>query len=197
MAENSLFAVLLRSPWWVSVGVAAAIVALSRAVLPEAYVPFGALGALPIVVIGVMSALRQWRAPNPVQIEQTLQRLATLGRREVGAAVEAGLRRDGYAVLALDGQGAADIEAVKGGRTVLVAFRRWKAASIGLEPLRALDAAVRARGDDDGPVDGWMLGLGSASDAARAYAAQHRLRLVQGTDLARLVGPSSGTHAKV
>ncbi|MEO7150691.1 MAG: restriction endonuclease [Burkholderiaceae bacterium] len=195
MAENSLFAVLLRSPWWISVAVALAMLALARALLPPAYVPFGALGALPIAVIAVMSALRQWRAPNPVQIELTLQRVATLGRRELVAAIEVGLRRDGYAVLALDGQGAADLEAVKAGRTVLVACRRWKAASIGVEPLRALDAAVQARGDD-APVEGWMLGLGAASDAARAYAGEHRLRLVQGAELARLIGPPSGAHSK-
>ncbi len=190
MAENSLFAILLRSPWWVSAAVALALVALSRALLPSEYVVFGALGALPVGVIAVMAALRQWRAPSPARVEQTLQRLATLGWRELAAAVEAGLRREGYSVQAASGGGAVDLEAVKGGRTVLLACRRWKAAGIGVEPLRALSAAVRARGDD-GPVEGWMLGLGAPSEAASAYAREHRLRLVQGAELARLVGHSS------
>ena len=34
MAENSLFAVLLRSPWWVSFLVAAGVFALMRYFLP-------------------------------------------------------------------------------------------------------------------------------------------------------------------
>ena len=81
MAENSLFAILLRSPWWVSVAVALAILALARALLPPAYVPFGAMGAVPMLVIGAMAALRQWRTPSPAQVEQTLQ--AQIGRAHV------------------------------------------------------------------------------------------------------------------
>ena len=183
MAENSLFAVLLRSPWWVSVAAAAAIVAVARAALPEAYVPYGAMGALPLVVIGAVSALRQWRAPNPAQVEQALQALGGLGWRELAAGVEAGLRRDGYTVRSLRA-GSADFEAVKAGRTVLVSARRWKAASVGVEPLRSLHAAMLEA--DAG--EGWYLGLGVPTKAALRFARENRLRLVQGAELARLAG---------
>ena len=190
MAQNSLFAVLLRSPWWVSVAVALAILALARALLPPAYVPFGAMGALPMVVIAVLAALRQWRQPSPLQVEQGLQALAAMGWRDAAAAIEAGLRRDGYAVRAVGAAAAAgaDFEAEKAGRIVLVACKRWKAASIGVEPLRALATAVQTRSADGEPVVGWYLGLGVPSAAARDYAAAQRLRLVQGADLARLAG---------
>ena len=183
MAENSLFAVLLRSPWWVSVCVAVGIAALSRALLPPAYVLYGALGAFPLLVIAVLAARRQWRQPSATQVEQTLQRLAAMGWKEVAAAVEAGLRRDGYAPTPLAGPGA-DFTADRAGRTLLVSCKRWKAASVGVEPLRALNAAVKAA--DAG--EGWYLALGSASEAALQFAREHRLKLVQGADLVRLVG---------
>ena len=47
MAERSLFAILLRSPWWISLAVAGAFVAAARALLPAEYFVVGALGAMP------------------------------------------------------------------------------------------------------------------------------------------------------
>ena len=63
MAPNSGFAILLRSPWWVSFAIAAAIVLVCGALLPRDIAPFAAMGALPIAVIGCIAAWRQWRAP--------------------------------------------------------------------------------------------------------------------------------------
>ena len=45
MAENSLFAILLRSPWWISLAIVAVISLLSVALLPKAYVGFGVMGS--------------------------------------------------------------------------------------------------------------------------------------------------------
>ncbi len=187
MAEKSLFAILLRSPWWVSVAAAAAIVALARALLPPDYVPFGAMGAFPLLVIGAIAAARQWRSPSPAAVEQTLQRLAAMGWREFGAAVEAGLRRDGHSVRAVAEPGF-DFEATRAGRTLLVAGKRWKASAVGVEPLRALQAQVESRIRSEGAAEGWYLAIGTPSEAAIGFARTHRLRLVQGAELARLAG---------
>lgn len=191
MAENSLFAILLRSPWWVSLLVAGGIAALSRALLPAEYVVFGVLGAFPIVVIGALSAARQWRAPRPAQVERTLHTLQAMDWRALSAAIEAGLRRDGF-TLQTPAPAGADFEAEKAGRTVLVSARRWKAAGIGVEPLRALQAAVEARQASEG----LYVGLGVPSESAVGYARAHRLRIVQGADLARLVGDLSPGPSK-
>ena len=56
MAKNSLFAILLRSPWWISFAIAAAIILVCGAFLPREIAPFAALGALPINVSGGMAA---------------------------------------------------------------------------------------------------------------------------------------------
>jgi len=42
MAQNSLFAVLLRSPWWISFLVALVLVAATQALLPAQYKNSGA-----------------------------------------------------------------------------------------------------------------------------------------------------------
>ncbi|MBN8509743.1 MAG: restriction endonuclease, partial [Burkholderiales bacterium] len=66
MAENSLFAILLRSPWWVSLAIAAALALLARLLLPERFVAVGAFGAgFPFVVIAAIAAWRRLRAPSP------------------------------------------------------------------------------------------------------------------------------------
>ena len=186
LAKNSLFAVLLRSPWWVSLCLVAAIAAAAWALLPPAHAPYGVLGASPFLVIAALAARRQWRQPSPTQVEQTLQRLAAMNWQEAAAAVDAGLRRDGYAPTALAGHGA-DFTAERAGRTVLISCKRWKAASIGIEPLRALHTALEAADASEG----WYLAIGSASAAAQRFAGEHRLRLVQGVDLVRLVGSST------
>ena len=62
MAERSLFAILLRAPWWVSLLLVVAIALVSGALLPAAYVLVGVLSAFPFLVIGLIAAWRQWRA---------------------------------------------------------------------------------------------------------------------------------------
>ena len=75
MAEKSLFAILLRSPWWISFAIAVAFGLASKALLPAQYFVFGALGGLPFVVIGVIAAWRQFSAPSTAHVEGTLAQL--------------------------------------------------------------------------------------------------------------------------
>ena len=65
MAENSLFAILLRSSWWVSFLVAGGIVLLSGLLLPAQFIVYGAIVAAPFLVIGFIAAWRQLQALMP------------------------------------------------------------------------------------------------------------------------------------
>ena len=56
MAKNSMFAVLLRSPWWISIGIAVAVGLVAAALLPAQFKGAGALSGLPFAVIGVLAA---------------------------------------------------------------------------------------------------------------------------------------------
>ena len=182
MAPNSLFAVLLRSPWWVSIGIAVVFAAASRALLPDQYWIFGALGAFPLFVVGVVRAVQQWKAPSEAQTEATLATVRGMAWRDFAAQLEVALTRDGYAVTRLN-TGAADFSAIKAGRTTLVAAKRWKAATQGMDALQELHAARQAQ-DASACM---LVALGEVSDNARRFAAAQNLQLVQGAELARLL----------
>lgn len=178
MHENSLFAVLLRSPWWVSLLLTLAIFAGLRLVIPWYYAAFG---SLPIFIIGLVAGWRQLRAPSAASIAETIGLLRTLNWDEFALLLEEGFRRDGYAVERLGGA-QADLELTKAGRKTLVACKRWKAARTGVEPLRELKAAGEAR---EAGECVYVL-AGELSEQARGFAAQNRIRVVEGAELARL-----------
>ena len=148
MAENSLFAVLLRSPWWISIAIAAVVALLAGALLPAQYRLVGAVSALPFVVIGAMAARRQWRLPSAAQVSQTLQAVGQMAWPEFAQRLEVAFQRQGYMVQR-GGTAAVDFELQRQGRRTLVCARRWKSARIGLEPLRALQAAREAEDASD------------------------------------------------
>ena len=71
MAKNSLFAVLLRSPWWISAVIALALGMASFALLPEQFRLVGALSGLPFAVIAALAARQQWRLPSAARVAET------------------------------------------------------------------------------------------------------------------------------
>jgi restriction system protein len=184
MHENSLFAVLLRSPWWISLLVAAATGVASRFVLvkfdmPELYALFV---ALPFLVIGSVAAWKQLRAPSAERVAATLESLRALSWQEISAALEEAFRRDGYAVSRLKQPGA-DLELTRGARVSVVSCKRWKVARTGVEPLRELEATRDAREAHEGI---YVAG-GDITENARAYAAENKIRLLEGAELAELL----------
>ena len=147
MAENSIFAILLRSPWWISFLLVVLFGLVSYALLPPQYVPFGVMGALPFFVIGIMALKRQWGAPSPAKAQAEIARLASLSWRDFSAELESKFIKQGYQVTRLN-NGAADFKLEKAGQTTLVSAKRYKAASHGIEPLQALVAQQEAQGAD-------------------------------------------------
>ena len=180
MAQNSLFAILLRSPWWASLGIAVVLALLMRLLLPAEYAVAGMLGSFPFVVIAAMAAWRQLRAPSAKQLEAALQRLRTLSQPNLLAEAERAWGALGYAVRRHDGPGA-DLVLTRAGREELLSLRRWKAASTGVEPLRELHAACeRAEA-----AAGIFVHGGAPSEKAMDFARQHRLRLMPVAELAQ------------
>ena len=74
----------------------------------------------------------------------------------------------------------------KSGRVTLVSARRWKVARAGVEPLRELEAALRAREAQDCVY----VAAGEVTGNATAYAAQNGIRLLQGAELVELLRAS-------
>lgn len=182
MAENSLFAILLRSSWWVSFLVAAVIVLLSALLLPTPFVVYGAIVGLPFMIIGCIAAWRQLQAPSAAAITAVAERSAALGREEFTTLLAQGFEREGHAVRRIE-ETAADLELMRAGRTVLVACRRWKAGRTGVEPLRELQALREERNAQGASY----VALGEITDTARRFAATHGIVLVEAPELARLL----------
>lgn len=184
MAEKSLFAILLRSPWWISLSIAIVIGGASKALLPPQYVPFGAMGGFPFVIIAVIAGWRQFKAPSTAHVPATLAQIAAMPWREFSAALELALIRDGFEVRRVD-NAAFDFELLKGGRTLLLSGKRWKVVRLGLEPLQALEAAREAR-DAHSCI---CVSAGDVTANAVQFAATHRIRVIQGAELAQLLKP--------
>jgi restriction system protein len=191
MNEDSLFAILLRSSWWISFAIAGAVAAIAVALLPEAYRIFGAMGGLPFLVIGCIAAWKQWEAPSTTRIDNTLAAVRAMSWAEFSSAIEAAYRRQGYAVSAVNGT-AANFEIIKEGRVALVSCKRWKVAHTGVEALSDLHAMKETRNAHECIY----VAAGEVSDNARAFAIKHAIRLVGGPELARLLpGESRGRKA--
>ena len=181
MAPNSLFAVLLRSPWWISIGIAVAFVALAQALLPPDYRGPFSLGAFPFVVIGTIAFWRQIRAPSASEagaIQQAVQRMPWAAFRTL---LQQGYERQGYTVERIDG--AADLLLRQGGSTTLVSARRWKAAHHGEETVNALHAAAQQR-DASRCV---YVALGELSPNARRALKARQVELLDGPGLVTLL----------
>lgn len=182
MSENSLFAILLRKPWWISIIIAAAVSLASSMMFPKAYAIYGISGGLPFLVIGAIAAAKQWRTPSAARVAHTLETVTAMSWRDFADAVEAAYRREGYDVRRLNGA-AADFEISKDGYVSLVSCKRWKAASTGIEPLRELQAAVEACE----ARKSIYIAIGQLTDNARRFAEERKIRVVQGAGLAQLL----------
>ena len=186
MAKNSLFAVLLRSPWWISLAVAGAIAMVSIAVLPDAWRVVGALSGFPFLIIAGLAAWRQRLLPNAARVEATREAVSRMTWPAFSALLEQAFRRDGYTVVRAKGAQSdkgVDFVLDRQGRRMLVGARRWKSAHTPLETLRGLQTAREAV--EDVPADALMIGLGELTDGARTFAAEHRIAVWQAAEIAQ------------
>lgn len=179
MHENSLFAILLRSQWWVSALVAVALTAGLRLFIPDLFAFFA---GLPFTVIAVVVAWKQLRAPSEAKIAETIEVVRAMSWDEFAGALEDSFRRDGYTVNRISGH--ADLELVRGSRTTLVACKRWKAGRTGADPLRDLAALRKARDASDCIY----VATGEITAQARAFARDNNLQVLEGAELVKKIG---------
>jgi restriction system protein len=182
MSENSLFAILLRKPWWISILIAVAVGLAAGSLLPRDFAIYGATSGFPFLVIGVIAAVRQWGSLSSADIGKTIERAVAMPSGEFAKAVAAAYRKQGYDVVPHTGPGA-EFDITKANRTSVVACKRWKAATTGIEPLRELHAAMLACEGREAIY----LTTGQVSDAARRFAQEKQIRIVQSTELAQLL----------
>ena len=182
MSQNSIFAVLLRSPWWMSAGVAVLLSAGGFAALPLEYAAMGVFAAVPFAVISIMAAYKQLRAPSGARVQAVTETVAAMSWADFSRTVEAGFRRDGCEVERLQAPGA-DFALSKDGHVAIVSAKRWKAARNGVEPLRELQAVREKRG----AREAIYIALGDVSDNALQYAKAQGVSLMTAPELTKLL----------
>ena len=180
MSQNSLFAILLRSHWWISLVVALFIVLLARLVVPEAYASYALSFAVPFVVIAAIAAWKQRHVPGEAQVRALVERVSPMGWAEFSALLEDAYRRQGGTVTRVEG--GADLLVERSRRLSVVAARRWKAASHGLPALRELVAERERRGAHEA----LYVALNPLSDKGLLYAREYGVVVVDAAALASL-----------
>lgn len=190
VSENSLFAILLRSSWWISFAAALALLLLVRFFVPEPYLLPASSLALPFLVIGAVVAWKQFKLPGAKRVATTVEAVTAMTWREFSALVNQAYSREGYTVTPLAGP--ADFRLVKTvdlgsmgkkDKTTLVCCKRWKAASHGLEPLRELDRQLEA----ENAHEAFYVALDGVTGKAREFAGKHRIHLIGGLELTILL----------
>lgn len=178
MAKDTLFSLLSRSPWWVSVLAGGLLAAIVYQFFPQVAL----FVALPFLVIAAYAGWRQLRVPDAARAADMLGRLRAMSWENFSAVIAEAFRRDGYDVTEI-AEGAADLELRKNGRVSVASCKRWKVAQTGVGPLRELLEAMRARGADECVY----VAAGGFTANAREFAAAKAIRLLNDAALARLV----------
>jgi len=81
-------------------------------------------------------------------------------------------------------EGAADFELERAGRLSLVAAKRWKASSTGVEPLKELVAVGEARE----AVECVYVLAGEMTQNALGFAKKTKIKWMRGAELVKLAG---------
>jgi len=181
MSDKSLFAVLLRSPWWLSFAIALMLGLAVRLFAPSRYVVPALSICIPFVVVGFIAAWKQLRQPSASKVAATVEAVSAMSWREFAGLLESAFQGDGFTVKRLSGE--ADFRLEKAGRVTLVSGKRWKAANHGVEPLREL---VTQR-DKLEAHEAVYIAIGIVSENARRFARENRLGIVGGAELAALL----------
>ncbi|MFA4914558.1 MAG: restriction endonuclease [Burkholderiaceae bacterium] len=179
---NSIFATLARKPWWISALIAVGIAAFALLALPPVIAPAGVCAAVPFVVIAGISAWKRRKLPSEAAIESTVAAVTRMSWVTFADVLTAAFVRDGSAVEPIADK-RADLVLTRSGRVAVVSARRWKVARTGVEPLKELLAVRQARDAHESIY----VTVGEISDPARAFARQHDIQFMAGSELARLM----------
>lgn len=179
MAEKTtLFHILSRHPWWVTVLVAIVVYALARLV-HEGIAPFL---AIPFALLAIYIAFRQLTGGAPVNVNETLKKVREMSWEEFNSTLTDAYRRDGYTVQPAEGAGY-DFTLTKNGRMTLLQCRRWKSAQVGAGPVRELAVAVQKQEASNGIC----VAANDFSAPAREMAKAEPITLLSGRELAERV----------
>lgn len=179
VAKGSLFAVLLRSPWWYSVLIGLSLIAISLLIMNGQYVILGIFSALPFFGIGGFAGYKQSQLPSRQRVLEIDAQARKMSPAKIAAKIADSYVTARYESTVYKGN-VADLELTRGHRKLLLSSRRFKVGNTGIEPLKQLVAA-----GEQAEATGFLyVALGEISAAARNYANQNNIELIQADRLA-------------
>ena len=178
MAQETLFRILLRQPWWITVLVAVVLFAIARAIFP----PVAPFVALPFAGLAIYIAYRQSRGTAAVNADERLALLRAMSWEEFSELVAAAYTRHGYHVVSAERPGY-DYTLTKGSRVTLLQCRRWRVNQVGIGPVRELARAI----EREEATNGICISAGDFSAPARKLIETEPVMLVSGLELVELL----------
>ncbi len=179
LPQGSLFAVLIRSPWWYSVLIALLVVAISLVLVGGKYLVLGVATAMPFIGIAIYSVYSQSQRPGAKRIEEVEQAVRKMPVSELAKKIAANYEKIKFDVVEFKGD-EAELELERGVHKLLLSCKRFKAAKTGIEPLKKLTAAGEKR-----EMSGYLyVTLGEISANALKYANEHNIELIRAEGLA-------------
>jgi len=179
MAENSLFAVLLRSPWWDSFLIAAFFIAVSVILGGNTYVILGITAALPFIGIGIAAAVRQSKLPSQKRIVEIAELAQTLPAKDIASKISESYINAGFEIAEFK-PNTAELALTRGYRKILLSTKRFKASNTGVGPLKDLVQS----GEEVEATSYVFVALGTVSDAAVEYASENKIEIIRAAKLA-------------
>ncbi|MFK7997057.1 MAG: restriction endonuclease [Granulosicoccus sp.] len=187
MSQSSLFAVLLRSPWWYSVLIGVAVIAMSAVIFDGKYVALGVFTSLPFLGIAGFAGYKQAKQPGKKRILEVAEQARKMPATQIAEKVASSYREARFDSVAFKGS-AAELELSRGHLKLLLCSKRFKAANTGIDPLKQLVAA----GERVEATGYLYVTLGEVSEAARSYASQHNIEIIQATRLTAFFDNKAG-----
>jgi restriction system protein len=198
--NESFLDLLLKSPWWISVGLSILSYTGLTYVLPQtashnlvlksfaegmpAIAPFV---SLVLLVPAAVSLVNSWRKRKLFDGQRDLQTIRSLSWREFEELVGEAYRRLGYAVKENSGpgpDGGVDLTLRKAGELVLVQCKQWRTMKVGVKTIRELYGVMTAKHASSGTA----ITSGTFTHEARLFAINKPIELVDGRGLSVLVG---------
>lgn len=175
-SNDSIFAILMRSPWWAAAGIATVIAVIAWAVSPPKYGIYASMASLPFWVVAAMAGFRQMRLPSETHVQTKLQAIRALSWKDFSAGIEQALQNDGFVVSQLKDGAGADYLLSGTAHTGVVACKRWKAATVGVDQLRELIKAME-RYEANECI---YVATGTFTQGALEFAVENKIRLLHG-----------------
>lgn len=179
MAENSLFAILLRSSWLYSVLIGLFLIVISTLIVGGKYLFLGVSCAVPFFCVAGYAAYKQSQLPSPKRMEEVAAQARKMTAIQVADKIADNYKNERFEVEKFKGN-AAELELSRGYRRLLLCSKRFKAANTGIEPLKQLVAA----GENVEATAYLYVALGEVSATARDYAKEHDIELIRADSLA-------------